>query len=69
MYGILLHNDGRFAEAVEKFARAEALGNRPQPPTAATPCWIWAAWTRLCARTRRLSSAILSTPARSITWR
>jgi hypothetical protein len=28
MYGILLHNDGRFAEAVEKFARAEALGNR-----------------------------------------
>jgi tetratricopeptide (TPR) repeat protein len=28
MYGILLHNDGRFAEAVEKFERAEELGNR-----------------------------------------
>jgi Tfp pilus assembly protein PilF len=27
MHGILLHNDGRFAEAVEKFERAEALGN------------------------------------------
>jgi tetratricopeptide (TPR) repeat protein len=29
MHGILLHNDGRFAEAVEIFERAEALGNRP----------------------------------------
>jgi len=28
MHGILLHNDGRFAEAVERFERAEALGNR-----------------------------------------
>jgi tetratricopeptide (TPR) repeat protein len=29
MHGILLHNDGRFAEAVEVFERAEALGNLP----------------------------------------
>jgi tetratricopeptide (TPR) repeat protein len=28
MHGILLHNDGRFAEAVEVFERAEALGSR-----------------------------------------
>ncbi len=28
MHGILLHNDGRFAEAVEKFERAEELGSR-----------------------------------------
>jgi hypothetical protein len=28
MYGILLHNEGRFAEAVEKFERAEELGSR-----------------------------------------
>ncbi len=28
MHGILLHNDSRFAEAVEVFERAEALGNR-----------------------------------------
>ncbi len=28
MHGILLHNDGRFAEAVEKFVHAEQLGNR-----------------------------------------
>jgi tetratricopeptide (TPR) repeat protein len=28
LHGILLHLDGRFAEAVETFARAEALGNR-----------------------------------------
>jgi len=28
MHGILLHNDGCFAEAVEKFERAERLGNR-----------------------------------------
>ena len=28
MHGILLHNDGRYAEAVEVFERAEALGNR-----------------------------------------
>jgi tetratricopeptide (TPR) repeat protein len=28
MQGILLHNEGRFAEAVEVFERAEALGNR-----------------------------------------
>ena len=28
MHGILLHNEGRFAEAVEIFERAEALGNR-----------------------------------------
>jgi len=28
MRGILLHNDGRFAEAVEAFAQAEALGSR-----------------------------------------
>ena len=28
MYGILLHNDGRFAEAVERFERAEQLGSR-----------------------------------------
>jgi tetratricopeptide (TPR) repeat protein len=28
MEGILLHNEGRFAEAVAAFARAEALGNR-----------------------------------------
>lgn len=28
MQGILLHNEGRFAEAIEAFERAEALGNR-----------------------------------------
>lgn len=28
LHGILLHLDGRFAEAVEMFAQAEALGNR-----------------------------------------
>ena len=28
MRGILLHNEGRFADAVEAFERAEALGNR-----------------------------------------
>jgi tetratricopeptide (TPR) repeat protein len=28
LHGILLHLEGRFAEAVEAFARAEALGNR-----------------------------------------
>ncbi|MGD0941918.1 MAG: tetratricopeptide repeat protein [Terracidiphilus sp.] len=28
MHGILLHKDGRFAEAVENFARAELLGSR-----------------------------------------
>ncbi|MGA3160409.1 MAG: tetratricopeptide repeat protein [Terracidiphilus sp.] len=28
MHGILLHNDGRFEEAVEVFERAETLGNR-----------------------------------------
>ena len=28
MHGILLHNDGRYAEAVEVFERAEALGNQ-----------------------------------------
>jgi tetratricopeptide (TPR) repeat protein len=28
MHGILLHKEGRFAEAVEVFARAEALGSR-----------------------------------------
>lgn len=28
LYGVLLHLDERFAEAVEKFERAEALGNR-----------------------------------------
>jgi tetratricopeptide (TPR) repeat protein len=28
-WGILLHNDGRFAEAVEVFRRAEELGNKP----------------------------------------
>jgi hypothetical protein len=29
MHGILLHNESRFAEAVEIFRQAEALGNRP----------------------------------------
>ena len=29
MHGILLHNDGRFAEAELEFERAEALGSRP----------------------------------------
>ncbi len=28
MHGILLHNEGRFAEAIEVFAQAEALGSR-----------------------------------------
>ncbi|MGA7341531.1 MAG: tetratricopeptide repeat protein [Terracidiphilus sp.] len=28
MEGILLHNEGRFGEAVDRFARAESLGNR-----------------------------------------
>ena len=28
MHGILLHNDGRFAQAVERFERAEELGSR-----------------------------------------
>ena len=28
MQGILLHNEGRFAEAIEAFERAEGLGNR-----------------------------------------
>lgn len=28
MHGILLHNDGRFTEAVERFEQAEALGSR-----------------------------------------
>jgi len=28
MHGILLHDEGRFAEAIEVFERAEALGNR-----------------------------------------
>ena len=28
MHGILLHTEGRFAEAVEAFVRAEALGSR-----------------------------------------
>ena len=28
LHGILLHSDGRFAEAIEAFERAEALGNR-----------------------------------------
>jgi tetratricopeptide (TPR) repeat protein len=31
MKGILLHNQGRFAEAVAAFERAEALGNRAAP--------------------------------------
>jgi len=31
MQGILLHAEGRFAEAVEAFERAEALGNRAAP--------------------------------------
>jgi tetratricopeptide (TPR) repeat protein len=31
MEGILLHNEGRFAEAVARFERAEALGNRAAP--------------------------------------
>ena len=29
MQGILLHTEGRFAEAVEAFERAEALGSKP----------------------------------------
>ena len=29
MHGILLHNEGRFADAVEAFQRAESLGNKP----------------------------------------
>ena len=31
MKGILLHNEGRFAEAIAAFERAEALGNRAAP--------------------------------------
>jgi tetratricopeptide (TPR) repeat protein len=31
MHGILLHTEGRFAEAVEVFQRAEELGNRAAP--------------------------------------
>jgi tetratricopeptide (TPR) repeat protein len=31
MQGILLHNEGRFAEAVAAFERAESLGNRASP--------------------------------------
>jgi lipoprotein NlpI len=69
MHGILLHSDGRFAEAVERFERAEELGNRASASNRGTPYWIWAGWMRLCSRTRRLSSKTRRTPERRITWR
>ena len=40
MQGILLHTAGRFNEAVEAFARAEALGNKPAASNRGNSCSI-----------------------------